>query len=169
MTFNFKQEYLAILLPSIPDDLYDELSKELSEFVYWQESELQDFRLSSQQIQFLTVQGLPKQSSPFLGFNHFSRAEILQIQQDNDLENYHLPIGTDGSGNIIYIDYLKGVYLSDHDNNCEKIFINTTLEQFAQSICAYTKGHRNLKNLTIYQAIDEKVGKQKDFWQMELS
>ncbi|MFW2178254.1 MULTISPECIES: hypothetical protein [unclassified Moraxella] len=169
MTFNFQQEYLAILLPSIPDELA-ELKEELSEFIYWDDSQFQDDYQAKDSIKFLVEQGLPRQASPYLGFKNYHQSDIMQIQQNSNLQSHHFPIGADGSGNVIFVDMADGqIYLSDHDNNDEVIFINNSLEQLGKCICGYDKGYKSLKDLMMYQAIDNKIGERRDFWQVELA
>jgi hypothetical protein len=102
---------------------------------------------------YLVTVGLPEQAAPSLDFP----IHPVMLQTPNQyfriawegLDKY-LVIGHNGSGDPVCIDLATGneiVYLN-HDNSFERIFINTTIEQFSHSLLLYKLFYASLINAT---------------------
>lgn len=131
---DFKEQYLQILLADLPIDLKDELTESLSQWTYWQASQLKEYQLSSLQIDFLSQIGLPKTAME-CNFEVYDKEMIAIILDNHHLDERYFPIGFDGAGNVVFIHKDNNhIYLCDHDNGNDLIFINSSLEQLAKTL-----------------------------------
>lgn len=113
---------------------------------------------------FLTTIGLPVDAAPFLNFSEIKENKLQTPKQIFGIEleglDHYLVFGSTGSGDPICIDTMKQdeiVYLN-HDNYFERIFINTTIYQFALCFTFYpyftlsinniSKGQHSMKRLS---------------------
>ncbi len=134
---NFKQRFIAAL-PAMPPNL-DLRWDEFAEF-----DRVTVAPLFSRDADFLAEQGLPCDASPFLSFVAYSRAEIDQRLQVFGLSSNCFPIGHNGSGDVLAIDMdTREVVYFNHDFHNLRVFINSTLQQFAESLCIYQEHLRD--------------------------
>src|SRR5689334_2776241 len=103
-------------------------------------SQLANPRLSASNISFLVNCGLPASCAPFLSFDDCQAAtiptpnDVFTINME-ELDDY-LWIGSNGYGDPVCIDLNHDnevVYLN-HDNDFDRVFINTNLETLARSL-----------------------------------
>jgi len=86
---------------------------------------------------------------PFLSFYSYTAAEIFELYESLALNNSYFPFGANGSGDILAIDLNSNeIVYFNHDNDNERVFINSSLNQFADSLCIFQQG---LKNSNINQ------------------
>jgi len=161
----FKQQFLK-LLPEVPKELEAELK--LGEFLEFNAEVLETEKLNEIDIKFLIEGGLPCEAAPFLNFNAYTTTEITELRNDYNLKSNYFPLGHDGSGNPIVIDKESNeiIYL-DHDNNMNKVLINSSLPFFAESLCLYQKNWANksmLNCLKEIEAIDPSLKNIKAMW-----
>lgn len=161
----FKQQFLK-LLPEVPKEL--EAGLKLGEFSEFYAEVLETEKLNEIDIKFLIEGGLPCEAAPFLNFKAYSSSEIAELRSDYNINNNFFPLGHDGSGNPIVIDKTsKEIIYLDHDNNMNKVLINSTLPLFAQSLCIYQKNWVNksmLNCLNEIEAIDPSIKNTKAMW-----
>lgn len=127
----FKKRYIGAL-PEVPKDL----DLKLDEFHLF-DSNLRGAKLlKSYDLDHLVSVGMPSQASPFLSFGSYPDWEY-------EADKY-FPIGADGSGSNLCIDLSNGeVVLLDHDWGMKRVFINSSLEAFAECLCIYQESLRN--------------------------
>lgn len=109
----------------------------------YQPSQLDNPRLSKPAIDFLINCGLPASCAPGLNFDNCKRVEIptpnevFNIEFE-ELDNY-LFIGNNGCGDPLCIDLNKGnqIVFLNHDNDFERIFINSDLEKLSTCLIIY--------------------------------
>lgn len=110
-------------------------------------------QLSVSTVTYLSLAGLPREAAPSLGF----LVDLNPLKTPNQyfriawegLDNY-LVIGTNGSGDPVCVDLKTGneiIYLN-HDHSFERIFINTTVEQFSHCLLGYKLFYDSLTNRT---------------------
>ncbi|MBN2978746.1 SUKH-4 family immunity protein [Pseudomonas lactucae] len=129
---NFKVRFVASLR-KIPADL----DLHLDEFVLFDPEFLPD-RLVREDSSLLAAQGLPRDAAPFLSFYAYLQAEIESRVQNFGLPESYFPIGHNGSGDVVAIDMdSRHVIYFNHDRYNERVFINSSLPQFAESLCIY--------------------------------
>ncbi|MCZ6834414.1 MAG: SUKH-4 family immunity protein [Planctomycetota bacterium] len=113
---------------------------EESFFRSFPEESINLLQIAEEDKRILREVGFPKDAAPFLSFT-FGIDEILQnlsvIDDAYGVEfNTFKTFGHTGSGDVICIDESDGsiVYLN-HDRNMERVFINSSLPKFAESLC----------------------------------
>ena len=113
-------------------------------------TQLSNPRLSKATIDFLITCGLPESCAPGLSFDNYNELtiptpnEVFKI--DNDELNDFLMIGSNGSGDPVCIDSKNEneiVYLN-HDNDFEKIFMNSSAQKLAECIIRYSEFNASL-------------------------
>jgi hypothetical protein len=92
---------------------------------------------------FLTTCGLPSSVAPFLSFSEMQEDKLLTPNQAFKIDfkglDTYLMFGCNGSGDPICIDTTKRnqvVYLN-HDNYFERVFVNSSILQFAVCLTKY--------------------------------
>ena len=97
------------------------------------------------------ISGIPEEASPFLSFGNASgEGTVETIAQsynlDKSFERY-LIIGFDGSGNPICIDNQENdrMVMLNHDQGFRAVFMNSTINQFAEILLAYRDYSMNKK------------------------
>jgi hypothetical protein len=135
--FDFKARFVAALPPMPPG-----LELHWDEFVEFEPSRLS--ALSEDDRSFLTSNGLPRAASPFLAFAAYSAPEIAERVETFAVPGSYFPIGHNGSGDIIAIELTtREIVYFNHDNENLRVFINTTLRQFAECLCVYQEHLRD--------------------------
>ena len=120
------------------------------ELYTYKSSQLDNSRLSRTTINFLINCGLPDSCAPGLSFDD---CEVITIPTPNqvfhieiDELNDYLMIGSNGSGDPICIDLnLQNeiVYLN-HDNDFERVYMNSSVHQLIECIIRYRDFHASL-------------------------
>jgi hypothetical protein len=84
--------------------------------------------------------GFPEDAAPFLSFGVGSDKVLKKLSSafsfmDREFDRYRL-LGSNGSGDFVCIDESDGsvIYLN-HDSNMKRVFINSSVLQFAESLC----------------------------------
>lgn len=137
-------------------------------------SQLSNARLLKDTIDFLVECGLPDSCAPFLTFEDWDGEPIKTPNQVLDIEfeglDNYLWIGSNGSGDPICIDLENKneiVYLN-HDNEFERIFINSSVHQLAESLIRYGEFYSSLNTefennvFSSRKFSDEEFGELKD-------
>jgi hypothetical protein len=113
-------------------------------------SQLDNPRLSKATIDFLVNCGLPDSCTPGLSFDNCNEPTVPTPNQlfniDLDELNDYLIIGGNGSGDPICIDLNNEneiVYLN-HDNDFERIYMNSSVHQLTECIIRYREFHASL-------------------------
>jgi hypothetical protein len=162
---NFKDRFIASL-PEIPADL----DLHLDEFVVF-DPNLIPRSLTKEESDLLTRQGLPRDASPFLSFHAYSRNEIESRKEIFGIPEFCFPIGHNGSGDVLVIDMNnQEIIYFNHDNYNERVFINSSILQFAESLCIYQE-HRTKRTMVNFldaiASIDSKASNPGTMWQAE--
>ena len=164
---NFKDRFIASL-PETPAHL----DLHLDEFVAFNAGTLPG-RLIKEDSDLLAAQGLPRDASPFLSFYAYSQPEIESRKQIFGIPESCFPIGHNGSGDVVAIDLdSREVIYFNHDYYNQRIFINSSLPQFAESLCIYQEhlSKKAMANcLDAIAAIDARAAISGSMWQAEVS
>lgn len=102
--------------------------------------EMPDLAISQETINFLTVTGLPETPPPYLEFKS-SKGMLVNLTKKFNMsfeyQDYWF-LGSTGSGDPICLKGLSGeVIFLNNGSNYEEVFINTTINQFAECILTY--------------------------------
>lgn len=160
----FKSRFIE-LLPPIPP----EIDLTLDEFVTFPPDRAAALRIPDSERAFLTDSGLPVAAAPFLSFGLDSERALAPLDGFPD----SVMIGHNGSGDMICIDQSDGgaVVSYNHDNRMQRVFINSSLSQFARSLCAYSSFMRT-KDADAFRAamseIDAAGRAPESFWLPEM-
>ncbi|MEQ9220292.1 MAG: SUKH-4 family immunity protein [Cyclobacteriaceae bacterium] len=99
---------------------------ESEEFIIFDGVALELLNLNSQQFNFLTEIGLPKESAPFLSFRNDLNSINTIYELQNSNYNSKIMIGSDGAGDPICLEITnKHIYACDHEDDFEPYFMNT--------------------------------------------
>lgn len=120
---------------------------------------------------------LPASAAPFLAFRELARMPRVQDVFNLDgwpeaelakLEPYRM-IGSDGAGNPICVEEETGlVWLLDHDVQFqERQFVNSSIEQLAESLLAYLGQDRSDMMIAAVAAQDPYAVEEGTFWRLE--
>ncbi|MGY0653039.1 SUKH-4 family immunity protein [Luteimonas sp. A537] len=128
---------------------------------------------SQRGLDLLLEQGLPRDASPFLTFYAYSQPEIESRKEVFGIPESCFPIGHNGSGDVLVVDTdTREIIYFNHDNHNVRVLINSSLPQFAESLCIYqehlTKGAVGVCMAAI-AAIDTRAVIQGSMWQSEIS
>jgi len=163
----FRERFLASL-PDIPA----ELDLRLDEFIQFDPAALPS-SLPMDDAQLLVAQGLPRDAPPFLSFCAYSPTDAADLRQGFGIPESCFPIGHNGSGDVLAIDLeTREVVYFNHDNHNARVFINSSLCQFAESLCIYQEHHHRRAiraALSAIAAIDPAALHQGSMWQAETS
>lgn len=123
--FDFKAQFIAVL-PSTPP----ELDLDFAEFIAFNPSDLAG--MPAEEAGFLLKHGLPRDAPPFLSFEAYSAPEIVRRLTIFGIAEHYYPLGHTGSGDVLALDQktCEIVYFN-HDADNTRVFINSTLIQFA--------------------------------------
>lgn len=102
-------------------------------------------KITAETLSFLITYGIPSSAPPMLNFDdsyfyNFQQPDEYYGFEDLSLSNYII-IGSNGSGDPLCVDTEKNeeiVYLN-HDNDFERIFINSSLQSLMFCVTAYSK------------------------------
>ena len=147
----FKKRFVESL-PPMPQ----EIDLRFDEFVSFDSQVLKASGLNDKVTEFLLEAGLPRDASPFLSFQSYSANDIEKRKEVFGIEDEYIPIGINGSGDPLVIDTKSGeVLYFNHDDNMRKVFINSSIWQFAACLCIYQE---HLTNNTMNSCLDEIEG-----------
>ncbi len=111
----------------------------------YKSSQLNNPRLAQDTIEFLLECGLPNQAAPCLNFNSNYLSNIPTVNEWFEINfeglNDYVVIGSNGSGDPVCIDLKKGneIVFLNHDNDFERIFINSSIKKFANCLIVYAE------------------------------
>jgi hypothetical protein len=164
---NFKDRFVSSL-PAVPPDL----DLRLDEFVVF-DTNVIPARLAKEDSYLLGKHGLPRYAAPFLSFHAYSQPEIESRKQHLGIPESYFPIGHNGSGDILAIDTdSREVVYFNHDSHNQRVFINSSVRQFAESLCIYQEHLGNgamAECLGAIAAIDTRASTIGSMWQAEVS
>ncbi|WP_339481538.1 SUKH-4 family immunity protein [Pseudomonas sivasensis] len=129
--FDFKTHFISVLPPNPPG-----LDLGFDEFITFNPSDLAT--LPAPDAEFLLKHGLPRDAAPFLSFEAYSQAEAQRRLAIFAIANHYYPLGHTGSGDVIALDRHSGtIVYFNHDAHHARVLINTSLPQFARSLCVF--------------------------------
>ena len=140
LPIEFKQHIIEDVLTDEGLSAHPELVERLSRFVRFDEPTPTSHSVSKDAIEFPLVSGLPFDSPPFLSFEAYSQAQLTELYDLYDMPKTIFPLGHNGSGDTIEIElsFQEIVYLN-HDCDMQRVFINSSVAQFAESLFWYRK------------------------------
>jgi hypothetical protein len=128
----FKSRFIASL-PPIPDDI--DLS--LDEFSTFPAERIVKLRIRDVDRRLLAECGLPIDAAPFLSFGLSADRVLMPLDDFPD----SVVIGHNGSGDMICIDQAAAgaVVYYNHDNHMQRVFMNSSILQFAECLCLFSE------------------------------
>lgn len=128
----FKSRFIASL-PPIPDDI--DLS--LDDFSTFPTERVACLRISDADRRLLAECGLPIDAAPFLSFGLSIERVLMPLDGFPD----SVAIGQNGSGDMICIDQSANgaVVYYNHDNHMQRVFMNSSVMQFAECLCLFSE------------------------------
>lgn len=134
----FRQQFVASVLTDPDLDQVPELKERLSEFVFFARETLVAHGVRGSAADFLSEGGLPQDAAPFLTFTAYSERELTQLFELYEMPREIFPLGANGSGDPLGVELSSQaiVYLN-HDANMQRVFINSSMHQFADSLLCY--------------------------------
>lgn len=134
--------------PPIPEGIDVDFFK----FRTFPKERLDELKIDAPSLALMRDVGFPEEAAPFLSFNGNEKTVLQKLTSvfsslGAEYEKYKI-LGTNGSGDFICIDESDGsvVYLN-HDSNMRRVFINSSLIKFAESLCLMAEAfHSNNAN-----------------------
>ena len=125
----------------------------LDKFASFPQDRIDALKIAHADRRLLKEIGLPATASPFLTFRLGAEWALLPIEE---LPN-SIAIGQNGCGDLICIDQLASgaIVYYNHDNNMERVFINSTLLQFAECLCLFAEFLRDKNAERFRQQVDQ--------------
>lgn len=158
----FKSRFIE-LLPAVPADL----NLQLDRFVTYPHKRVAALQLPEDHKAFLTESGFPADAAPFLNFDCSDHSlAVLDDFPDSFM------IGSNNYGDPICIDVADAgsVVFYNHDDRMKRVFINSSLPLFAESLCAFSQLMRTKDADTFFdqlRSIDPTAMALGSFWPME--
>lgn len=120
--------------------LPDGVELDLGKFRTFPQERIDELTIDDASKDILREVGFPEEAAPFLSFAEKEDKILRRLSSafsflSKDFDRYRL-LGSNGSGDFICIDEDNGsiVYLN-HDAEMKRVFINSSLLQFAESLC----------------------------------
>ena len=166
----FRQQFIAGALsdPGIND--IPELKEQLSKFVMFERKTLLAHGVGQPAADFLAEGGLPQDAAPYLSFDAYSEQgleELYALYMPTGL----YPLGSNGSGDPLGIEIAtQAIVYFNHDARMERVFINSSVPQFAQSLLCYQQLLRERKVdalLERLRSIDPAAAEEGTMWHAE--
>lgn len=166
----FHRRYSANVNSYTGLDNLPELRNELLEFVVYDAALLKKFGVSKGDVAYLSEVGLPRQAAPFLDFSAYSETDLRDIYRDTPSNIF--PLGGNGSGDLLGIDVSTAnvIYLN-HDKNNERVFINSSVATFVETLCLYQEymtSNNDAQFLSSLAKIDQPASADGGMWRAEL-
>ena len=152
-------------LPSVPGDI--ELS--LDAFVLFPVERIATLKISDVDRRLLAECGLPADASPFLSFGLSPDRVLMPFDEFSD----SVAIGHNGCGDTVCIDQSAegAVVYYNHDNHMQRVFMNSSLVQFAECLCLFAQFMRTKDSNTFNQqvkSVDSAALTADSFWPNEV-
>ena len=167
----FRQQFVASVLTDLDLDQVPELKERLSEFVYFARETLVAHGVGDLAADFLSDGGLPQDAAPFLTFAAYSEQQLAQLHEVYGMPRGIFPLGANGSGDPLGVELSsQAIVFLNHDANMERVFVNSSMQQFAESLLCYQlllrqgKAHELLERL---QSIDPPATRAGTMWHSE--
>lgn len=164
MSQSFKQRFCAGL-PQTPP----ELDLQLDAFITFEREALTE--LDAQTAQLLLDEGLPESAPPFLNFSCYAAEDINSLREFGDIPAQFFPLGQTSYGDLLGIDTItKEVIYFNHDNNNQRILLNSSLAQFLECLCIYQEylhSDASVSPLSAIQKVDPSAAKPGTMWHTE--
>lgn len=161
----FKSQYIASL-PEVPEELREEL--DLERFVAFPADRVAALGISPEDTALLAEVGLPANASPYLNFDLDSNHQLAPVDGFPRMR----AIGINGCGDCLSIDMDRSgevVYLN-HDDQMRRVFINSSVSLFAESLCLFSSHlHRNDPSgfVAAIARLDPPAVEDEAFWRTE--
>ena len=164
MSLSFKQRFCAGL-PQTPP----ELGLQLDAFITFESDALSGVDADSAQL--LLEEGLPESAPPFLSFSCYATEDIESLREFGDIPAQFFPLGQTAYGDLLGIDTgTKEIVYFNHDNNSQRVFVNSTLAQFLECLCIFQEhihAEPPTSPLTAIAHIDPSAASQGSMWHTE--
>ncbi|UJB70629.1 SUKH-4 family immunity protein [Acaryochloris sp. 'Moss Beach'] len=126
----FKSRFIKSLPPIPPN-----IELELDRFIIYSPERVSLLGIPDEHKAFLLESGLPADAAPFLNFNNDDHSLT-------ELEGFPSSyiIGSNNYGDAICLDVADGgtVVSYNHDNMMKRVFMNSSLPLFAETLCAFS-------------------------------
>ncbi|PHR88855.1 MAG: hypothetical protein COA78_36175 [Blastopirellula sp.] len=156
------------LFSKVPEDIREDVSQ----LIYFDYNTLVNNGVLKETAQFLSTEGFPENSAPFLSFSISDDSKIESLLNGIDDSTNYYPIGSNGSGDIIAVqkDNDNIVYFN-HDDFHKKIFINSNIRKFFDSLYLFQESKINkVESLSIndFIKIDSNCNSKNSMWPNEV-
>jgi hypothetical protein len=167
----FRQQFLSHIASNEGLVGFPELRETLAEFVAFDRALLLDNRVPTDAVDFLCASGLPRQAAPYLAFEAYSAAKLADLYDLCDMPRTLYPLGANGSGDPLGIELSSGaVVFLNHDNDLRRVFINSSVGQFAACLCLcqeYFTQRDSEHFMAMVQQLDPQAVAEGAMWRIE--
>ena len=126
----------------------DGVELDLGKFRAFPRERIDELKIEERGKALLREVGFPEDAAPFLSFSEKQDKALKKLPSvfsflGSEFGRYRL-LGSNGSGDFVCIDENDGsiVYLN-HDSDMKRVFINSSLPLFAESLCLMAEAHQS--------------------------
>ena len=147
------------------------LGFDLGKFRSFSQHHVDRLGISEKDKDILRVVGFPEEAAPFLSFTFdFERMNELQPNLGGEFCRFRV-MGQNGAGDYVSIDERDGsICYHNHDNRMQRVFINSSLGQFAETLCSMAEAVQSRYTtdfFAILSRVDPDAAKNGAFWSVE--
>ncbi len=159
----FKERFQAAF-----GELPEDVDLDLGKFREFPKERVESLQISEKDKSILREVGFPEDAAPFLSFTYnLERMNELQSSLGEEFASFRV-FGHNGSGDFISIDEADGsICYHNHDNRMQRIFINSSLSQFAEALCLMAEAiesNYSIDSTGALSEIDSAALKDGTFW-----
>lgn len=145
-----------------PHDFLERWNKDIFGLVRFEEENLNKSGIPTAAEQFLLIAGLPESAPPFLTFEGSDRGGGFTLSNKYEISknkgDEYIYIGFTGENDPICISKSDGNIISlDYQNDFLEMFINSTLNQLAESLLTYVEFISKIKAVNGRKAYLERL------------
>jgi hypothetical protein len=133
-----------------PQEFLERWNKDIYGLVHYEEVVIDKSVILNNDKNFLVIAGLPESAAPFLSFEGSEQGGGKPLNEkyevsENEFKEF-IYIGFTGENNPICISTTSGTVVSfDYQNNFDEIFINSSINQLAESLLIYDDFVKKIK------------------------
>jgi len=148
-----------------------DLDLDLGKFREFPQEQVASLAIAEKDKRLLQDVGFPEDAAPFLSFTYnLERLNELQPTLGEGFKSFRV-VGHNGSGDFVSIDENDGsICYHNHDNSMQKVFINSSLCQFAEALCLMAEAiesDHTTDFITALASIDPAATNEGTFWPIE--
>ncbi|MBU3218408.1 SUKH-4 family immunity protein [Clostridium estertheticum] len=132
-----------------PIEFKEKWNKEVYPLIKYDIDKVNKLSIPIESKQLLTEAGLPDSAAPFLNFESIDSGALLTLKEKYNVDKYeeYIYIGFNGNGDILAIENKTGIVVSINHETFEKVYVNKSIPQLAESLLEYADFIKTIKEI----------------------